>query len=73
MVLCNATLVLDVIICKALWIKRPILDILSPHSRVVRASARSAGGRGSIPDRVTPKTLKIGGLRFSAWRLALMS
>ncbi len=40
---------------------------------VVRASARGAGGRGSIPDRVTPKTLKMGGLRFSAWRLALMS
>ncbi len=43
------------------------------RSTVVRASARGAGGRGSIPDRVTPKTLKMGGLRFSAWRLALMS
>ena len=38
-----------------------------------RVSARGAGGRGSIPDRVTPKTYKLGGLRFSAWRLALMS
>ncbi len=37
------------------------------RSTVVRASARGAGGRGSIPDRVTPKTLKMGGLRFSAW------
>ncbi len=27
-----------------------------PRSVVVRASARGAGGRGSIPDRVTPKT-----------------
>ncbi len=27
-----------------------------PRSTVVRASARGAGGRGSIPDRVTPKT-----------------
>ena len=26
------------------------------RSIVVRASARGAGGRGSIPDRVTPKT-----------------
>ena len=26
------------------------------HSIVVRASAQGAGGRGSIPDRVTPKT-----------------
>ncbi len=26
------------------------------RSVVVRASARGAGGRGSIPDRVTPKT-----------------
>ncbi len=26
------------------------------RSTVVRASARGAGGRGSIPDRVTPKT-----------------
>ncbi len=52
----------------------------SPHplppplrSTVVRASVQGAGGRGSIPDRVTPKTLKVGGLRFSAWRLALMN
>ncbi len=27
-----------------------------PRSVVVRASARGAGGRGSIPDRVTPQT-----------------
>ncbi len=26
------------------------------RSVVVKASARGAGGRGSIPDRVTPKT-----------------
>ncbi len=45
----------------------------APRSTVVRACARDAGGRCSIPDRVTPKTLKMGGLRFSAWRLALMS
>ncbi len=31
------------------------------------------GGRGSIPDRITSKTWKMGGLRFSAWYLALMS
>ncbi len=43
-----------------------------PSSIVVRASARGAGGRGSS-HHVTPKTLKMGGLRFSAWRLALMS
>ena len=32
--------------------------ITSPplHSLVVRASTRGAGGQGSIPDRVTPKT-----------------
>ncbi len=42
-------------------------------SIVIRESARGAGDRGSIPVRVTPKTYKIGGLRFSAWRLALMS
>ncbi len=27
-----------------------------PTYSIVRASARGAGGRGSIPDRVTPKT-----------------
>ncbi len=44
------------------------------RSTVVTASlARGAGGRGSIPDRVTPTTQKLGGLRFLAWRLALMS
>ncbi len=43
------------------------------RSIVVRGSARGAGDQGSIPDCVTPKTLKMGGLRFSAWRLALMS
>ena len=46
---------------------------LPPRSIVVRTSARGAGGRGSIPDRVTPKMGKLGGLHFSAWRLALMS
>ncbi len=45
----------------------------APRSTVIRESARGAAGRGLIPDRVTPKTLKMGGLRFSAWRLALMS
>ncbi len=30
--------------------------ILPPCSLVVRASAGGAGGRGSIPDRVTPNT-----------------
>ncbi len=33
-----------------LWKKTPL------RSTVVRASARGAGGRGSIPDRITPKT-----------------
>ena len=42
------------------------------RSTVVRASAPGAGGRGSIADRVTPKTQKLGGLRFSGWPLALM-
>ena len=28
------------------------------RSIVVRASARGAGGQGSIPDRVTPKTYR---------------
>ncbi len=51
----------------------PSLHIPPLRSVVVRASARDAGGRGSIPARVTPKTYKMGGLRFSAWRLALMS
>ncbi len=51
----------------------PISTAPSPCSIAVRASARGAGGRGSIPDRVIPKTLKMRGLRFSAWRLALMS
>ncbi len=37
-------------ICVFLIISKPL------HSTVVRASARGAGGRGSIPDRVTPKT-----------------
>ncbi len=38
--------------------KYPILPMAwgpPPRSVVVRASARGAGGRGSIPDRVTPK------------------
>ncbi len=35
-----------------------------------RSEPRGAGGWGSIPDRITPK---MGGLRFSAWRLSLMS
>ncbi len=44
---------------------------LPPRSIVVklRASARGAGGRGSIPDRVTPKTLKVGlcASQLGAW------
>ncbi len=39
------------------------------RSTVVRASARGAEDRGSVPDRDT-KDVKKGGLRFSAWRLA---
>ena len=42
-----------------------------PRIIVVRASAWGAGGRGSIPDRVTPKTLKMGGWRFALLSLAL--
>ncbi len=52
---------------------QPIRTGPPPRSIVVRASPQGAGGRGLIPDRVTPKTLKMGGLRFSACRLALMS
>ncbi len=40
-----------------------------PRSIVVRASARGAGGRGLIPDRVTPKDVKTG--RFALLSLAL--
>ncbi len=43
----------------------PASLILSPRSIVVRASARGAGGRGSIPDCVT-KDVK-------NWRFALLS
>ncbi len=44
---------------------------LSPplRSTVVRASAQGAGARGSIPDRVTPKTYKME--RFALLSLAL--
>ncbi len=31
-------------------------DLATHRFEVVRAPARGAGGRGSIPDRVTPKT-----------------
>ena len=34
----------------------PTPDSPPLRSTVVRASARGVGGRGSIPDRVTPKT-----------------
>ncbi len=34
----------------------PMALLSSLHSTLVRASARGAGGRGSIPDCVTPKT-----------------
>ncbi len=50
----------------------PTKDKSPLRSTVVRASAGGAGGRGSIPDHVTPKMWKLGGLRFSAWGLALM-
>ncbi len=60
------------------YIIPPILSLLyypshsAPGSTVVRASTRGAGGRGSIPDRVIPKTVNMTDLRFSAWRLTLM-
>ncbi len=51
-----------------------------PHSLEVGAPALGAGGRGSISYHVTPKILKLGlkmlklgGLCFPPWRLALMS
>ncbi len=37
-----------------------------PHSIVVRASTGIVGGWGSIPNRLTPKDVKIDRLRFSA-------
>ncbi len=46
----------------------PILKF-PPGSLVVRASAQGAGGRGSTPDRVIPKTKKMGG--FALLSLAL--
>ena len=53
------------------------LSLVLPPPRsiiVVRASARGAGGRGFDPrPRHTKDVKKLGGLRFSAWRLALMS
>ncbi len=36
--------------------KYPTFTHRPPSIIVIRASARGAGGRGSIPDRVTPKT-----------------
>ncbi len=44
----------------------------SPLILVVRMSARGARGRDSIPNRVTLRTQKLGGLRFSACCLALI-
>ncbi len=42
---------------------------LPPRSIAVRASARGAGGQGSIPDRVTPEGVKSG--KFALLSLAL--
>ncbi len=47
--------VFEYIIYTCAFMYSPLL-LDRPRSIVVRASAQGAGGRGSIPDRVTPKT-----------------
>ncbi len=49
------------------------LQMTALHSTVVRTYALGAGGRGSITWSHHTKDIETGGLRLSAWRLALMS